>query len=67
LLNLPFLRSERIVGPPTGDSGLEKYDILSQDGICGVQEIIHPGKIYINKQIPTNTNNSVQDLSSQMG
>lgn len=46
---------------------MNKYDVLEMDGICGVNEPIQPGQIFINKQTPNNTSNTLQDLSSDLG
>jgi len=55
---------DRIVGPPPDGSGGWKFDVLENDGICAVGEPIEPGQVYINKQTPANTNNTLQDVAA---
>ena len=59
--------SDRVHGPPTADAQMSKYDVLEQDGICGVNEAIQPGQIFINKHTPNNTSDTLQDLTSDIG
>jgi len=55
------------MGPPVADAQINKFDVLEADGICGVSEPILPGQIFINKQSPNNTSNTLQDLSADLG
>eukprot|EP01098_Paradermamoeba_levis_P010664 TRINITY_DN4487_c0_g3_i2.p1 TRINITY_DN4487_c0_g3~~TRINITY_DN4487_c0_g3_i2.p1 ORF type:complete len:1132 (+),score=308.58 TRINITY_DN4487_c0_g3_i2:455-3397(+) len=48
---------DRVVGPPEDNKGKRnpRYQTLDLDGIGSPGEIIHPGDIYVNKQSPINT------------
>eukprot|EP00741_Cyanophora_paradoxa_P012669 tig00020614_g12240.t1 len=52
---------DRLVGPPANDDPrpMKKMQILDDDGICAPGEIIHPGDVYINKQVPMNTSDNL--------
>eukprot|EP00126_Sphaerothecum_destruens_P010425 Sdes_comp20738_c0_seq1m16591 len=56
---------DRIMGPPVDEHGAvpARYDILEADGICGVGEKINSGDVFLNKEIPTNTQNPILDSS----
>ncbi|KAG2173536.1 hypothetical protein INT44_007127 [Umbelopsis vinacea] len=49
---------DRLVDPPQPDSELwnETYSALDADGIASPAEPLESGSIYINKQVPSNTN-----------
>ncbi|KAL6041665.1 DNA-directed RNA polymerase III subunit RPC2 [Balamuthia mandrillaris] len=56
---------DRIVPPPDESTRpVKRYDILDTDGICRPGERIEPGKIYINKQTPANTIDTLASLEN---
>jgi len=51
---------DRIVGPPPeSDKGQKRFDLLDIDGITCPGERVEPGKVYVNKQTPTNTTDAL--------
>ncbi|ELR20086.1 DNAdirected RNA polymerase, beta subunit [Acanthamoeba castellanii str. Neff] len=51
---------DRIVGPPPeNDRGQKRFDCLDVDGIASPGERVEPGKVYINKQTPINTTDTL--------
>nr|WCZ58372.1 RNA polymerase III subunit RPC2 [Paratrimastix eleionoma] len=68
----PNQASDRIVAPPperTGgastNSGRDnRYRALEEDGICAVGERVMPGDIYVNKQSPLNTNETMSNTEN---
>jgi DNA-directed RNA polymerase III subunit RPC2 len=45
--------------PPEGDRGQKRFDVLDVDGIASPGERLEPGKVYINKQTPVNTTDTL--------
>jgi DNA-directed RNA polymerase III subunit RPC2 len=56
--NTPFDSFDRLADPPQKDSDAYNptYDALDADGIASPAEPLETGSIYINKQVPSNTN-----------
>lgn len=51
---------DRIVPPPDeGDRAVKRHDKLDEDGICMPGEELAPGDVFINKQTPTNTSDTL--------
>jgi DNA-directed RNA polymerase III subunit RPC2 len=52
---------DRLADPPLDEEGtvLERFDIIEPDGIAGVGECVHQGQVYINKQMPTGTTETI--------
>mmetsp|Transcript_28385 Transcript_28385/g.45985 ORF Transcript_28385/g.45985 Transcript_28385/m.45985 type:complete len:1140 (+) Transcript_28385:58-3477(+) len=61
LRKYPNQTLDRLVGPPPNEDPrrTKKLQIIDDDGICAPGEIIHPGDVYINKQTPLNTTDTV--------
>ncbi|KIK56157.1 hypothetical protein GYMLUDRAFT_47368 [Collybiopsis luxurians FD-317 M1] len=51
---------DRLADAPLEENGqkAKKYDIIQEDGLAGVGERVDPGDVYINKQTPTNSNDT---------
>eukprot|EP00898_Chlorokybus_atmophyticus_P001524 jgi/Chlat1/2372/Chrsp17S02643 len=61
---------DRIVAPPAPASGpgavgrnasAGRFHLLDRDGIAAVGELIRPGDVYVNKQIPSNTRDPISN------
>lgn len=64
--------SDRIVAPPTAPPGvksvqLQRYRVLDEDGICAVGERLQSGDVFVNKQVPVNTSDTIVNTEAHAG
>eukprot|EP00127_Corallochytrium_limacisporum_P004832 Clim_evm15s183 gene=Clim_evmTU15s183 len=58
----PNSAHDRIMPAPQDKEGRapKRFEILEEDGLCGVHERVDPGAVLVNKEVPGNTQNTIQ-------